>query len=196
MAKEIGEEPKLVYALTIVYENGLLETKNIRLIEGSAPDRINQPGTGYELRLISNDESILYSFKFLIETEPAFDPPIDIFDENGNQIIIPETPITTIKSTELVLVIPYFSEAKSIDIYDETKQIVLSVDVSKYGKKSQGVDGLIDGNDPIIDNSMIYLMVGLIMVVIIGTGVFIAYKKGLFSREAKVKTKKKKTKNN
>lgn len=128
----------IVYALIIQSENSVLTEKNLSLIEGDAPTRVNQPTDGYELKVVSFDGQTLHSFKFLFDATLLAEPPPDIFDENSNQIIVPKSTPNPEEKATLSLIIPYFENGKTIDIYGPLGQIALSVDISKYSKKSIG----------------------------------------------------------
>jgi hypothetical protein len=123
----------LVYSITLKYDGTSLTKEKVQLIEGSAPERVDQPESGYTLKVIDVNSNILYSFKFLIETNPLTEPPANIFDEKGNQIAIPES-TSNIQTTEIALVIPYFENAKSMNIFDPNDKLLLSIDISKYSK--------------------------------------------------------------
>ena len=137
----VQAKASLVYAVTLTYDGSTLLSKGIRLIEGDAPTRLNQPKNGFMLRVVSIRGQVLHSFKFLIETTPIRDPLPNIFDENGTQVVIPEAEISLPKETSVILVAPYFKNAKSIEIFDENDKLLLSVDVSKYTKRSNDVWG-------------------------------------------------------
>jgi hypothetical protein len=169
----------LVYSLTLNYDGRTLTNEGLRLIEGSAPERLNQPETGFTAKIIDFKGNVLYSFKFLIETMPIREAPRDIFSENGTQIAIPnETQQIPVK-TKVVLVMPYFENAKSIDIYNENNQLLLSVDVSKYSKeKGVSFDPLLIGG----------LIAGLFIVILI---VFFIKRKPMKKRNKEKKHHKK-----
>ena len=123
----------LSYSLTLDYDNGVITTEDLELIEGSAPDRNIQPENGYTANVISFDDEILYSFKFAFATTISYALPREWFDENGTQIYFPnETEQTALDQTTEVLIIPYYETAKSIEIYDPDDIRILLVDVSEY----------------------------------------------------------------
>ena len=153
-----AQSSNLVYSLTLKYDGKTLSNEGLRLIEGSAPERLNQPETGFTAKVVDYNGNVLHSFKFLIETMPARDAPREIFSENGTQIAIPNETQQMPVQTQMVLVVPYFENAKSVDIYNENSQLLLSVDVSKYSKeKGVSFDPLLIGG----------LIVGLIVIVFI-----------------------------
>jgi len=154
-----------VYSLTLKYDGLTLTNEGLKLIEGSAPERLNQPEIGYTLKVISSGGEILHSFKFNIETLPLREPPRDIFSENGTQITVPKDTVSPPKETEIVLVIPHFTNAKAIEIYDVNNKLLLSVDIEKYSKEG----GL--PFDPI------YIVIIAVAIVGVVTGKFLMGKK-------------------
>lgn len=133
----VSAQSNVSYMVTLGYDGTTLTNQGVHLIEGTAPTRLNQPDQGFILRVLSFDGQILNSFKFSIETMPLAVPPKEIFSENGTQIATPEPTITKTVATSVVLVVPYFSNAKSINIYDSRDALLLSIDVSQYSEEPQ-----------------------------------------------------------
>lgn len=133
---EIG----LSYLIKLNYENSKLSLLEIRLIEGDAPERFDQPDAGYVLKIISFNGNTLYSLKFPVDMRPLTAPPRDIFDEAGNQIKIPEYGYRVPKNATFTLIVPYHQTAESIDIYDGDTNHILSIDVSEYSKMKPPAD--------------------------------------------------------
>lgn len=109
----------LSYSLSIKYKEGKMSLTGLELINGASPDRLVQPETGYTLRLVSFDNKILYSFRFAVESTPVFSSS-------------PNTEYPVITGTSVVLVFPYFNNAKTAEIYGPNNILVLAADVSKY----------------------------------------------------------------
>lgn len=174
-------ESNLVYSLTLKYDGASLTNEELKLIEGNAPERLNQPETGFTLKVLDFSGNVLHSFKFLIETVPARDAPTEIFSENGTQISIPTETVKTPTETKTVLVVPYFENAKSIEIFDESDKLMLSVDVSKYSKKS-------------IDFNFVYIVAGIIILIIIAIFFTKFYKKNKPHKTEEAKHKAHETK--
>jgi len=101
-------------------------------MEGQAPTRVEQPEIGHTLNLLSYNGDVLYSFKFEKEAVIVVDPPADIFDEDGNQIIIPNDTVSELSQNIVVLVVPYFENATTIQILDESNGTILQIDISQY----------------------------------------------------------------
>lgn len=168
-------ESNLVYSLKISYDGNSISEKGFSLIEGSAPGRIDEPDEGFKLNVVDFNDKVLHSFKFTINIVPIREAPRDIFDDSGNQIKVPEEE-TLPQQTEIVLTIPYFSNAKSIEILDENNNLMLSVDVSKYAQKSSS-----------FENNLIYFIVGGIVLILIA--LLIYKRKSLFKKIKKVAKK-------
>lgn len=128
----------VVLSLRLKYDNSGITLQEMKLIEGSPPDRLNQPSEGYTARIISFGDVELYSFKFSIELEPlnALDP--SWFDKDGNQIIFPEDKIEPLTELDFVLNLPHFSNAEKVEILDMSEELILSIDVSKYATVQEG----------------------------------------------------------
>ncbi|AJF63092.1 MAG: hypothetical protein QT11_C0001G0967 [archaeon GW2011_AR20] len=146
----------VVLSLTLKYNNGKITQEGIKLIEGNPPDRLNQPAEGYMVKIISFDNQELYSLKFSIELTPinALDP--SWFDEQGNQIFFPEETTEPLKEKVFVLNLPYFKNAKYVEIYDPTNELLLRIDVSDYTNPK--------GLSPLIIYSLI---AGLLIIIVL-----------------------------
>jgi len=105
------------YLITASYYYGGLINKNLQVLEGEPSIKISEPETNYEIKLISFDEEILFSYKFKLS------PTIFI---GGKKIELNEFDFT--------LTLPYFANGKRIDIYDTNNRLLLSIDVSKFAK--------------------------------------------------------------
>ncbi len=130
-----AQETNLVYSITLSNANGTISETGLTLIDGTAPDRLAQPDGGYELQVISISNETLYSFRFILDSTVQVSAPRDMFDENGNQIKFPVTTPNNIASSSITLVVPYFKNAKFINIYNPAGESVLSIDVSSYSKQ-------------------------------------------------------------
>jgi len=120
------------YSLTINYKEGKISLVDLKLREGTAPSRLVQPEEGYTLKVISFNNEVLHSFKFVIELIPQHALKPEWFDENGTQIYFPNVTFPVTNETSIVLTFPYFRNAKTVEIYSPNKILVLSVDVSNY----------------------------------------------------------------
>ena len=151
------------YTLKLKYDGVTLINEGLSLIEGKTPERLNQPETGFTLIVVSPEGEVLHSFKFIIPTTPVAAPPQDIFTEDGTQIAYPEDDLREPTDTTVALTIPYFENAKSIDIYNENNQLLLSVDVSKYSKETG------TGFDPMLIIGLIITLMVIVLIVLFYT---------------------------
>ena len=85
------------FSITIHYKDGGLSKENIFLI--NSPEAIQPLKIGdYSLKIYSFNNELLYESKFSISLEKNLEPNPDWFDDEGNQIVIPnETSITSLE---------------------------------------------------------------------------------------------------
>ena len=174
MISFVAAKGDLSYSLTLNYDKQSLTLEELNLKEGGAPDRLNQLENGFTAKVISFDGEIIHSFKFVIDILPDASPPKDIFDEEGNQIKEPSID-SQIQETSIVLIVPYFKNAKSIEIYEGTDNLMLVIDVSKYAVKSNFGDNII------------YFIIGAMILILI---VAIIYKRKAILKKIKKSSKK------
>ncbi len=125
-----------VFILILKYDKGELSTLFLNVAKGYFHEQVSQPENAYRLEVVSFDNKILYAQKFDFQLEVIFAPLPEWFDEKGNQIYIPNESETkvTINSTTQDFVIPYFDDAKKINIYENSNELKLSIDVSQFSK--------------------------------------------------------------
>jgi hypothetical protein len=95
----------------------------------------------YILRTLDSNKNILEELYFSIES-PSFSPPREWFDEEGNQIVIPDVVEEEIDKIE-TFYLPYSIEARYVAIYDMTNNILYEVDFYEFLNISCG-DGFCD----------------------------------------------------
>ncbi|MDO8537716.1 MAG: zinc ribbon domain-containing protein [archaeon] len=173
-----------VYSITLDYDGEKLTNEGIKIIEGDAPTIINQPNEGFTLKVLSNESEVLYSIKFTIEITPLVEPPPEIFDEQGNQISIPQDEPITPTKTSVVLIVPYFAEASTIEIYDKFNNKLLSIDLSQYNTTGNQNENL-----GFPDSTLIIVIV---LIIILVAGFFVLKNKKLLQG---IKKQEKETKN-
>lgn len=122
-----------IYILDLNYDKGDLSLLNIFVKPGYAPDKATQPEVGYTADVISFKGRILYSFKFEIPLEIYAVPPLET-DETGGLISLDRVNFT--------LLVPYFENGKTINIYDPNGAKKLSVDIQQFatGECSSNID--------------------------------------------------------
>ncbi len=124
----LAEENK-VYIIDLHYKDEVITVNDIIIKTGYYPDRKLQPEKGYTLELISDDNFVLYSFKFEVPLKIY----TDVIDENkevrGGVIVLNET--------NFALILPYYDNAKEIKIYDnENKEMVSASVVPSLGERT------------------------------------------------------------
>ena len=112
-----------IYILDLNYNKENLVLVNLSVKKGYAPGRKIQPETGYSCEVVSFLDEVLYSFKF--EIPVVVYPPPPLSGEGPGEPIYLET-------VDFTLLIPFFENGKVIDIYDSSRALKLSVDVSKF----------------------------------------------------------------
>jgi hypothetical protein len=120
----VAQAESRVYFLDLKYDRGGLSLLDVYVTGGQAPDNANQPEDGYRCDVLS-DRGILYSFRFTIPLELSVMPPLD-----GGE---PEPPVV-LEEVEFSLTMPYYTEAKTIKLYDPQGVEKLSVDVSEFAE--------------------------------------------------------------
>ena len=129
----MSAQSNLVYSLIINYDNGNLTLGSLNFIEGGQTPNVFISDVKYKAKIISFTEEILYQTNFSFEIAPIFAALPEWFDEEGNQIIIPnETGIITLNETSFDLVLPYFPNAEKIEVYSPENELALTIDVSEY----------------------------------------------------------------
>lgn len=120
--KEIKEAKEYFYLLELHFSQGRLSLKNISLKEGHFSEPLWQPEDGWRAEIVSLKGEILYSLKFVPNQVQVFwIPP----DEDQT----PPGPIY-LDNFDFALTLPYFKNAKTINIYDRNGNLQISKDVS------------------------------------------------------------------
>ena len=119
-AVSVYAETNRVLILNVHYDNGVLKIKDKIIKDGFYPDRKLKPINEYTAEIISIGEERLYSTDFEV--------PIKVYTdsfENGRV----RGGIIILNETDFALVLPYFDDAKYINIYDKqgTKLIETNV---------------------------------------------------------------------
>jgi len=119
-------EIEKVYLLSLNYDNGKISMNKLLTKTGYAPDRKLQPVEGFKADVVSFEANILYSFKFDVPLKINTDV-IEQGEVSGNVIILNET--------DFALLIPYYEQAKEINIYDKEDKKVFSTKVYQLSTK-------------------------------------------------------------
>ncbi len=114
-------DSKLSYLLNLHYSKGGLELVQTELVEGKGPDRKLQPERGYTAKINSLEGSLKHYLKFNI--------PLSVISED-------ETISGIIELDEITfsIAMPYFSDGKSVDIFDPQGTLKLTIDVSQFSR--------------------------------------------------------------
>lgn len=127
-----AQSNRLYYSLVLEYDKGEIVKKDLFLIEAPEQDYKNQLGEGYVLMLKSFNGEELFSMKFNFPLKKINDAPLDWFNKEGEQIIVPNATDKELQKSSVALSIPYFKNGKTIKIYDIKNNLKLNVDISDF----------------------------------------------------------------
>jgi len=135
----LAEGNQLFFSINLDYDSGTISQQSVKLIESMGEiDKKSLVGD-YKLKIYSFNEELLYESNFDFDLELFNSPPKEWFDDEGNQIYIPdetEAEPTLIERTTKVLFAPYSATAKELRIEKENK-IELIIDVSEFALCNQ-----------------------------------------------------------
>lgn len=112
------------YLLAVDYKNGNYTVSEVSLLDAKAPDRGNQPETGFRCEIVSVNDEILDSFKFN-------NPNLQCSDSFGT---VAEGGCIEKEAGQFSMQMPYYETGSQINLYDSNDKMVLSVDISDYAK--------------------------------------------------------------
>jgi|GEM_PF-1984573 len=120
------------YSLTLTFENGTVNYKNLEIVEGQTPNIVSQSSGDYLVNVTGNNGTI-YQFWINFNVRAMYTAPKNWFDENGTQIYTPNVSevFRDENLTEIDLFIPYIEEAKTIIITDKENSTVLLINLNK-----------------------------------------------------------------
>ncbi|MBU0649415.1 hypothetical protein KJ969_04975 [Patescibacteria group bacterium] len=158
-----ASESNPVYSLHLEYDGNALANKGVKLVEqeSALPDKSFGDFTA---KVISFSREVLSEEKFFLPLERAYQPP----NPGDAQIVEPVS-----KKTNIILLLAYASDAKSIDIYKDDI-LRLSVDVSHLGPNAN-LGGEITGNPspdypPMEEKNWWGLYATILLVILAGGG--------------------------
>jgi|SRR3989344_758670 len=134
LAGLVYAESQKVFQLTLEYNKGNITKESLYVKNGYFTPLSEQEGD-YRVDIISFENNALYSQRFDFSLEIFGAPKREWFDEKGRQIYIPnetESGYKVLDETLIELIIPYFENAKLINIYDKDNNLKLSIDVSHF----------------------------------------------------------------
>lgn len=129
-----AEQQNLVYTLTVDYQDGKISISDIKLFQSDGPLDMQSDKGSYILKLFSFSEELLYQTNFGFQLELFGAPLPEWFDDQGNQIYIPdatETGVMALEESSLVLVVPYYSNAKKVGIFLDDERLA-ERDISEF----------------------------------------------------------------
>ena len=132
----------------------------------------DQPENGYSLKLNSLNNEELFNLKFEF--------PLVVFDSN----------ITELDQAETRLIIPYYEEAKIIEIYSSENELLLDINVRNLIENVCG-DGICDEqesyescsidcseeNNTKINKILIYILVSIFLIIILAIIFFLKHRR-------------------
>lgn len=156
LAQTVYALPTRIQILSLEYENNRLSLTDQVTKLGYYPDRRIQPDSGFTAQIISENDEILYNFKFKVPNKVFVDVTDPIKNELSGGVVL-------LNKTKFALIVPYFKEAKEIRFYNEKNNEVLSIDVSE--------------EQPASKKGIIWLLAGGLLLLIVGLFLFITRKK-------------------
>jgi len=117
--------PQKVFLIKLNYDNGTVSLSRFLVTEGYYNAAKENSGD-YEIKGYSCTGEILFSQKFNFNLEVYMAPPPEWFDENGNQIYIPNASesVILLNQSEKEFIFPYFNNTKEIDVYGNNSEIL------------------------------------------------------------------------
>ncbi len=122
-----GDERMEIMGITLSYFSGEFEIKDVYIITGFPSKELEFPT--HTLSVLNKKEKSLYSVKFSIE-DVYFSPPEEHwFDEDGNQIYIPEFVEQEISQ---IIFVPYLKDGYYITVEDLEGNELLRDEIKKW----------------------------------------------------------------
>lgn len=118
------------YKIDISYDIGEITYKSIKI--EPAINKVENVKGVYAAEIVSFDNQILEITFFAIPTTVFF----DIFDQETGEIIGGGT--RELNQSEVTIYVPYYANAREINIYDQDLNLKLSIDVGSYSKEISG----------------------------------------------------------
>ena len=130
LALLIQATPQDVYVIELEYNGTSLESKNIYVTRANYTE--SNEASEYIAKIISFNNETLYTKMFNVAEGYVFSADPDWFDEQGNQIVIPES--TEIREPiNRQLLLPYFEHGKEI-IVEKNREKVLTISIVQFAK--------------------------------------------------------------
>ena len=150
MCSFVIAETNKVYIVDFKYQDGKVLFNDKVVKYGFSPDRKLETGD-YTGKIISLENRELYNLKFSV-------PLIEFVDISNTTTGELSGGIVRYNETEFAIVLPYFDEAKEIQIFNPQQEKVLVVDVSEVRK---------EGADYKKDYGWLYFLLALLVIIVI-----------------------------
>jgi len=184
MAAEEGE----LYGITLIFGEDKMSISSVDIVEGFVPETVDEGQ--YTLRVVGFSDELLFETRFDFNPGVSFSAPPTWFDEEGNQIYIPDTSPPVINVSK-ILFVPYFVNGAEVEIL-EFDVIITSFDISEFAVCNQngecesgetleicpddcvleGEVGILDEEDvggelEVVHGNWIYLIVGIVIFLVL-----------------------------
>lgn len=103
----------VVIVASLLYKEENLSFEGVELLEGEPPDYLLQPEDGYQAELLDFEGNELFYYKFPVS--------LQVYDLAAP---LPEKHIG--------LIFPYVRSVKDMNVYDQSNNLLLNVDLSEY----------------------------------------------------------------
>ncbi|MDO8634550.1 MAG: NosD domain-containing protein [archaeon] len=127
-----GKNPNNIfgYVLEMAFSNSQVSVSNVKLVaDGSPNNGVVDTGEGFVLK-VTGQSGTIYDYNFGFPLIKVFSAPQDIFDDNGNQTSDPDYNVLSLREdSNFSVIVPYFPNAISIEVYDSNNDVVFSENV-------------------------------------------------------------------
>ncbi|QQR92921.1 MAG: hypothetical protein IPJ89_01595 [Candidatus Iainarchaeum archaeon] len=125
----------LSYLLNFNQHNSTFNTNYIDIISQRSYEPVVETSGQYRLVVNNNNGNVLYDVNFVLPGIANASPSKDWFDANGQQIYFPDIPADLNIDVNVTMLIPYFMDANTIQIFDNNSLPKLTVDLSVFAPK-------------------------------------------------------------
>src|SRR3989344_4507552 len=149
VASSYAKAENLYFSIVLGYDRGAIALSSLDLVETESSLDIAQNDGQYLARMLSFSGVVLYEKRFDLPLEYFNTPPREWFDEDGNQIVVPEGSENGERSLEIssvIIFVPYFRNAKVIEVLKE-ESVLLTIDLSAYARCNE--NGVCEGVETI-----------------------------------------------
>ncbi|MCX6802659.1 MAG: hypothetical protein NT067_06135 [Candidatus Diapherotrites archaeon] len=119
----VGAAQQKVYVCKVHYNRGELSLTSAYTDTAYPQKSEEKSDITYKAQIADFSEKELYTYYFYV---PKYLMGSEPLDENG------PIPIIELAETDFALILPFFENGKSINVYDQNTVLLLSIDVSKF----------------------------------------------------------------